>query len=259
MKILILEDELGLAYTLSAALEKDLGRDCVVKICNTAEVALQMLKLHKFDIIVSDWRLPGISGLDFITEVRQSLPDVPIIFMTAFGNDQLEEKVLSLSNYYIKKPFEIKELTQVIGRLLHRKNGDAYPVSSPSNTSPARRILVLEDDESLLNLYRKVFKKSGHTVHTAQNLSYANDLLGQYDFDMFICDVRIDKSYGVDLLLIWRDKLMKNNTRIVVISGDPWYRLMSEKIGADFFFRKPVEMSTLINLANNLTPTKSQS
>jgi hypothetical protein len=45
---------------------------------------------------------------------------------------------------------------------------------------------------------------------------------------------------------------LKNKTRVVVVSGDPWYRQMSEKVGADFFFRKPVEMATLINLANEL-------
>ena len=251
MKILILEDELTLAYTLSAALEKNMGAGCMVKICSTAEVALQMLKLHKFDLIISDWHLPGISGLEFITEVRSSLPDVPIIFMTAFGTEELEEKIHSLSNHYIKKPFDIPDLTQTIDKLLTPKNGNAN--ESPVPNTDKSRIFILEDDLSLLNLYRKVFKKHGHLVRTAQNLPDANNILGQEDFDLFICDVRIDKSYGVDLLLIWRDKLLKNNTKVVVVSGDPWYRVMSEKIGADHFFRKPIEMSVLIDLANNLS------
>ena len=254
IRIIILEDELSLAYTLSAALEKNLGADSFVKICSTAEVALQMMQIHKFDLIISDWQLPGISGLEFITQVRQSLPDVPIIFMTAFGTDQLEEQVQTISDYYIKKPFEIPQLTNVIDKLLHLEQ---EPPSMPQQNNTknvsisSRRILVLEDDESLLNLYRKVFQKSGYIVHTAKTLPEANSLLGGNIFDMFICDVRIDKSFGVDLLLIWRDKLVKNKTRVVVISGDPWYRQMSEKVGADFFFRKPVEMATLINLANS--------
>ncbi len=256
-KIIILEDELSLAYTLSAALEKNLGANSVVKICSTAEVALQMMQIHKFDLIISDWQLPGISGLEFITQVRQSLPDVPIIFMTAFGTEQLEEQAQIVSDYYIKKPFEIPELTYAIDQLLTSKE---KPIQSKKVEEKAitSRILVLEDDESLLNLYRKVFQKSGHIVQTAQTLTDANNLLGRENFDMFLCDVRIDKSFGVDLLLIWRDKLLKNKTRVVVVSGDPWYRQMSEKVGADFFFRKPIEMSVLIDLANNLSPLTSQ-
>lgn len=253
MKIMILEDELGLAYTLASALEKDMGEDCVVKICNTAEVALQMIRLHKFDLIVSDWRLPGISGLDFITEVRNSQPDIPIVFMTAFGTDQIDEQVHAASDYYIKKPFEIPELTKVIDGLLQQKAETHHAKAATMDeyqVKRARKILVLEDDLSLLNLYKKVFNKSGHIVRAAQNLPDANEMLGQEDFDLFICDVRIDKSFGVDLILIWRDKLLKNKTKVVVVSGDPWYRLMSEKIGADFFFRKPVEISALVALAN---------
>lgn len=256
MKIMILEDELGLAYTLSAALDKELGGDCTVKICNTAEVALQMLKIHTFDLIVSDWRLPGISGLDFITQVRELLPDVPIIFMTAFDSEQFENQVYSIADFFIKKPFEIQEMTRVIERLLHSRNyKEDVAFKKPERVG---KILVLEDDSSLLNLYRKVFNKFGHEVYTAQTLPEANKLLQQEEFDLFICDVRINKSFGVDLILIWRDKLLKSGTKVVVVSGDPWYRLMSEKIGAHLFFRKPVEMSTLVNLANTLVPIKDQ-
>src|SRR4051812_3034217 len=90
IKVMILEDELGLAHTLSAVLEKNLGVGSSVNVCNTAEVALQMLQIHKFDLIISDGRLPGMSGMDFITQVREGFPNLPIIFMTAFETDQIE-------------------------------------------------------------------------------------------------------------------------------------------------------------------------
>ena len=119
IKVMILDDELSLAHTLSAVLEKDLGLGSMIEVCSTAEAALQMLQIHKFDLIISDWRLPGISGLDFITQVRQSLPEIPIIFMTAFSTDRVEDQVLAVSDYHLKKPFEISELIHVIDQLLH--------------------------------------------------------------------------------------------------------------------------------------------
>jgi CheY-like chemotaxis protein len=116
---MILEDELGLAYTLAAVLEKNLGVGSSVEVCSTAEVALQMLYRHEFDLIISDWRLPGMSGTDFISQVRQSLPAIPIILMSAFDLSQKEKPLQAGYEYYIKKPFEISELTQMINQLLH--------------------------------------------------------------------------------------------------------------------------------------------
>lgn len=259
-KIMILEDEISLAYTLSAALEKNLGLGTVVKIATSAEAALQIMQVHKFDLIISDYKLPGISGLDFITQVRRSLADVPIIFMTAFGSNDIAKQAKEISDYYIEKPFEVSDLAYIVHELLGiNKTGITSNAlqNKEEKLRPSRHILILEDDESLLNLYSKVFQKSGFTVHTAQTIHAANDFLSRQKIDVFICDVRIDKGFGVDLLLIWRDKLIENKTKIIVASGDPWYRLMSEKIGADFFFQKPVEMATLINLAKGLTDPHS--
>jgi two-component system, OmpR family, phosphate regulon response regulator PhoB len=118
-KVMILEDELGVAHTLAAVLEKNLGVGSSVEVCRTAEVALQMLHMHKFDLIISDWRLPGMSGTDFITQVRQSLPAIPIILMSAFELNPREQPAQPEYEYFIKKPFEISELTQMINQLLH--------------------------------------------------------------------------------------------------------------------------------------------
>jgi DNA-binding response OmpR family regulator len=257
VKIMILEDEPALAYTLSEALKKNFGAGSMVNICPTAEAALQLIEIQPFDLIITDWRLPGVSGLDFITQVRQSLPDVPVIFMTAFGSESLEKQAQKVSDYYLTKPFEIPELTYATNQLLMISRENHLPVSSANDQerSMPYHVLILEDDESLLRLYRKVFQKSGYTVHTAQTLEGAYELLGQEKFDLFLCDVKIGKTFGIDLLLIWRDKLTENNTKVIVISGDPWYRLMSKKIGADFFLEKPVEMAALVGIAKSLAPS----
>src|SRR5262245_24784750 len=113
---MILEDELGLAHTLAAVLQKNLEVGSRVKVCSTAEVALQMLQTNQFDLIISDGRLPG---MDLMAQIRQSLPDIPIIFMSAFEPNHREKSAQASYEYYIKKPFEISELTRVINRLLH--------------------------------------------------------------------------------------------------------------------------------------------
>lgn len=259
MKIMILEDEIGLAYTLSATLEKKLGEDTVVKICTTAEAALQILQIHTFDLIISDWQLPGMSGLEFITEVRESLPNIPIIFMTAFTSEDVEEQAQKMSNYYIPKPFDVSEFIDAVEQLLGM-NSKLYSSSEThleydEGKTPRRNLLILEDDRSLARLYQKVFSKLGFVIDAAETLQEADILLREKDFDIFICDVKLDGGIGIDLLLIWSDKLLDNNTKVIVVSGDAWYRLLSKNIGADYFFQKPIEMEVLVNLVKNLVPT----
>lgn len=251
---MILEDELSLANTLSAALEKSLGPECKTKICTTAEMALQMLQIHSFDLVIADWRLPGMSGLDFVTLVRQSLPDMPIIFMTAYSTEEARERVGTISGFFIEKPFEIPNLLFVVYQLLGISRTEPSETAFSDESIRVRRILILEDDESLSRLYQKVFRKNQFEICSASSFSEASDYLEHQVFDLFLCDVKLGDGFGVDLLQIWSQKLLENNTKTIVVSGDPWYRLVSEELGASFFFRKPVEMDSLIKLAQSLVP-----
>lgn len=256
IKVMILEDELGLALTLSAALEKSLGLGCTPKVCTTAEAALQMLQMQNFDLIISDWRLPGMSGLDFIALVRKSLPEVPIIFMTAFSTDVARKQAEVLSNVFIEKPFEIRDMLQIVSQLLGQAQ-DA-PSEDVEQTPPPglMHVLILEDDDSLSRLYQKVFRKSGYEVYSARSYKEANNYLEHQKFDLFLCDVKLGDGFGVDLLQVWGKSLAENNTKTIVVSGDPWYRLVSEELGANFFFRKPVEMAALVSIANSILSGK---
>lgn len=131
INVMILENELGLAHTLSTILEGILGLGSMIKICHTTEMALPLLQIHKFDLIISDWRL---AGMDFVARVRQSLPDIPLLIMTTADTDQIEEQTPAVSGYYIKKPFEISELTRVIDQLLHLGIEDSFPALPSDDT-----------------------------------------------------------------------------------------------------------------------------
>jgi len=256
IKVMILEDELGLALTLSAALEKSLGLGSAPKVCTTAEAALQLLQINKFDLIISDWRLPGLSGLDFIARVRKSLPEIPIIFMTAFSTEMAKEQAEAMSNVFIEKPFEIPEMLQIVSQLLGQTQDAPEEDVAPSSLPDLVHVLILEDDDSLSRLYQKVFRKSGYEVYSARSYREANHFLEHQRFDLFLCDVKLGDGFGVDLLQVWGKALAENNTKTIVVSGDPWYRLVSEELGANFFFRKPVEMAALVSIANSILSGK---
>lgn len=117
MKILIVEDETNLANTLSRALQFTFGAHAKVLLCKTGELAIKYLSEETFDLLITDWHLPGISGLALASQARKSFPNLKIVFMTATHVSEIEQRVRQVADIYITKPFGIPVLTEEINSL----------------------------------------------------------------------------------------------------------------------------------------------
>lgn len=118
MKILVVEDEPSLIFTLRDTLESE-GYDVVV--CEEGTQAVEMAKEHKPDLMILDIMLPGKSGYDILEEIRKEKFTFPVIMLTA--KDQEPDKVKGLSlgaDDYLTKPFGVKELLARIKARLRR-------------------------------------------------------------------------------------------------------------------------------------------
>ncbi len=107
-RILILDDEESLIKWLSYALEQK-GYD--VFATTEPKTALEALRKTKYNLVISDIRMPDIDGFTFLKKVRKIYPDIPLIFITAYGS--MESAVNALrdkASDYILKPFGIDEL-----------------------------------------------------------------------------------------------------------------------------------------------------
>ncbi len=116
--VLIVDDEPKVAFFLSKALERS-DRDYCVSVAHSGEEALEMLDGSSVDLLVTDLRMPGISGLELIRWVRVSSPQTRTILITAYGNDEVEAETRRLEAYrYITKPFDIGDFTQAVHEAL---------------------------------------------------------------------------------------------------------------------------------------------
>lgn len=107
-RILVLDDEESLIKWLSYALEQK-GYD--VFATTEPKTALEALRKTKYNLVISDIRMPDIDGFTFLKKVRKIYPDIPLIFITAYGS--MESAVNALrdkASDYILKPFGIDEL-----------------------------------------------------------------------------------------------------------------------------------------------------
>ena len=118
MNILLVDDDRNLVTTLSYGLQKALGKAISVSICFSDSEALSILATQRFDVVISDFNMPGVSGLEFLNKIRPDHRDMILVLITAYGTDALEEEVHRLGIGYITKPFGLWLLVQFIHDLI---------------------------------------------------------------------------------------------------------------------------------------------
>ncbi|MCC9070052.1 response regulator transcription factor [Flavobacterium sp. F-65] len=112
MHILIVEDEAGIVQFLKQGLEEE-GYE--ITAASDGLIGFELSQKQKFDLILLDWMLPKINGLDLCKAIRIKDTTTPILFLTA--KDTILETIEGLkagANDYIKKPFSFEELIERI-------------------------------------------------------------------------------------------------------------------------------------------------
>ena len=119
MKILIVEDEILLANTLNAALEK---KGFSVETAYDGETGKEFAELGVYDLLILDVMMPKLNGYDLARQVRRNRCTTPILMLTAKSG--LEDRIEGLNagaDYYLTKPFDMRELMACINALLRRQ------------------------------------------------------------------------------------------------------------------------------------------
>ena len=117
IRILVVDDEPKLCHLIEELLKLE-GYLVDVSLSNME--ALQMIKKNKYQMLITDLKMPGIDGLELIKKARELNPEIRTIMIT--GSETVETAVQSLKHEIdddIKKPFSIVELKKVIKRTLY--------------------------------------------------------------------------------------------------------------------------------------------
>lgn len=86
----------------------------MVKTADTGLEALKLLRSGSYDLLITDIVMPDISGLGLIEITRREFPGLPIIAMTGYGKQVKNLASEQSPDYYIEKPFNLKELTKIV-------------------------------------------------------------------------------------------------------------------------------------------------
>lgn len=117
-RVLIVDDEESLTYFLGENLA-GLSLGYEVETARSGKEALAKISQQPFDLVITDFLMPDLDGLELIEQVRARHPQTHLILMTAYGNDRVEAEARRLEVYrYITKPFQIEELVTAVRQAL---------------------------------------------------------------------------------------------------------------------------------------------
>ncbi|MBC8391711.1 MAG: sigma-54-dependent Fis family transcriptional regulator, partial [Deltaproteobacteria bacterium] len=118
-KILIVDDELIMRESLAGWLERD-GYE--VERVGSGEECLELLKETRFDILLVDIKMEGMSGLDVLRHVKESDPDLDVVMITAYGSISTAIEAMKNGAYdYLLKPFDPEELGILIEKIINHQ------------------------------------------------------------------------------------------------------------------------------------------
>lgn len=173
-RVLIVDDEPNVAMVLSACLEK-LGNDYVCEIAHNGNEALSKLQQAPYTLLLTDYNMPGMTGVELAEQVRTCSPATQVVLMTAFGTETLRNTIGSLKlDGYIDKPFTADEIREIVKQVVSQANAATHTEVANYNT----------DDQALSQAIEQQLKSlRSHTgarcVLLLSTNGYAVNVVGQ--------------------------------------------------------------------------------
>ncbi|MFC1856795.1 response regulator [Thermodesulfobacteriota bacterium] len=229
IKVLLVDDEKEFAESLSKRLKL---RDFETDIAHDGEQALEVIKEGKHDVMVLDLRMPGIDGMEVLSQVKKSNPDVQVVVLTGHGTDKDEAAAKKLGAFaYLKKPVDIDHL---IGALKKEK----------------MKVLLVDDVKEFVESLSERLKLRNFEADIAHDGEQALEVIKEGKHDVMVLDLRMPGIDGMDVLR--RVKKSNPDVQVVVLTGHGTDKeeKTAKKLGAFAYLKKPADIDHLVGTLN---------
>ena len=155
----IVDDDRSIRWVLQKALEVV---DITVRAFETGDIALNELKQGREqspDVLISDIRMPGIDGLELLSEIKERYPELPVIIMTAYSDLDSAVSVYEGGAFeYLPKPFDVDEAVELVQRAISH--------SREQNSEPAENVNIGTDIVGEAPAMQEVFRAIGRLARS---------------------------------------------------------------------------------------------
>tara|TARA_R110000868_G_scaffold403563_1_gene680948 strand:+ start:272 stop:949 length:678 start_codon:yes stop_codon:yes gene_type:complete len=196
MRILIVEDESAISGFLKEGLEEE---GFAVDVADNGRKGLELALdfANEYDVMLLDWMVPGVSGIEICRNVRKVNQQVPIIFLTA--KDTVDDTIFGLetgANDYLKKPFAFEELLARIRVLMRSKTGEQtlftvgsiqLDIEAHTVLKEGKQVILTQKEFGLLEL---LLRSKGKVCRRSRIMEKIWDI--HFDKDTAVIDVFIN-------------------------------------------------------------------
>jgi DNA-binding NtrC family response regulator len=139
-KILLIEDDAGIRDTLRRVLAEE-GHD--VEVEKRGDDGLARAGRDPFNLVITDLKMPGLSGLELVRQLHAAQPRLPIILITAYGTTETAIEATKFGAYdYVLKPFHVPGLLDLVRKATDSNRLMSEPVELGGGVGPARDALI---------------------------------------------------------------------------------------------------------------------
>ena len=214
--VLCVDDEPNILRSLRWLLQKEFD----VEVAGSGQDGLAMIRKTGYDVVVSDQRMPGMMGSEFLREVRKLSPGSMRILLTGYSDMQAILRSVNEGEVFrfINKPWVAKELLQLVGEAaaIARAHPSLVPASDAAHDDAVHIegecILVVDDDPGVAGLITEAIG-SGPRVSYANNVAEAVAAFEAQDIGIIISNMRVGNVDATRMLKV----LKQQHPDIVVV------------------------------------------
>ncbi|TRZ88895.1 sigma-54-dependent Fis family transcriptional regulator [bacterium] len=175
-RILVVDDDHAMRLALSESLES-CGYDIVA--AENGREALELFRKGKFDLVVTDMKMPGMTGIEVLRGVKELSPEIPVILITAYGTvGTAVEAMKEGAAEFIMKPFSLDDLEAVVKRVLNTFT--IKPSQKQETLQPAQRIITKDPKFISIIETLKNVAKSKSSIMIQGESGTGKELLAKY-------------------------------------------------------------------------------
>jgi DNA-binding NtrC family response regulator len=241
MKILVVDDDRRIVKTTCDIL-KIKGHEAIA--AYTGEEGVDMVRRERPDCVLMDIRMPGISGVEAMKQMRGAIPDLPIVLVSAYATeDTINEAERAGAYAVMSKPLDFQVILSFLSLLRKEES-----------------ILVVDDDPGFCKTLKDILTLRGYQVETESEPNKVLDHL-EKDYKLaVVLDLKLGAADGTDVLKEVRAKYPTKP--VVLVTG---YREemansieKARRIGAYTCLYKPLEVEALLQMIEDIRLKKLQ-
>ena len=219
---------------------------------------------HPYDVILLDWKMPHLNGLETARLIRERYPEnIPILLLTAYDWSDIEQEAMKIGiHHFMPKPFFMSTFKNAIGRVMG-ETGKKDKKDENVDVVRGKHILVVDDIEVNRIILVKILSTLGATCDTACNGQEAVDKLegsqpGEYDLILMDVQMPVLDGYGATRAIRGGDHPSAKEIPIIAMTANAFTDDVRDALesGMDAHIAKPVQIDTLKSTIQQVLDSK---